>query len=104
MMKKPILIIMMTICLGCVGCSSLGEHITLEPATYSAAENDAPQPPYSQMEENDSKTFRVFQSNPYTLNLEVERTDPDAYQIPVYGDGGVSLNAYAACLTLKVMF
>ena len=46
----------------------------------------------------------IFNSRPYALSLDVEAMEQDALQTPVHGDGGVSLNAYAACLTMKVMF
>ena len=56
------------------------------------------------MDTNSSKSFAVFNNNPYALHLEFEEADLESYQTPVNGDGGASLNAYAACLTLKVMF
>ncbi len=40
----------------------------------------------------------IFNGSPYALSLDVEEVEQDALQTPVHGDGGVSLNAYAACL------
>jgi hypothetical protein len=48
--------------------------------------------------------FQVYDSNPYTIHLEIEEPDSTSESEPLYGDGGASLNAYAACLTLKVIF
>ncbi|MDJ0886058.1 MAG: hypothetical protein QNI89_02100 [Desulfobacterales bacterium] len=103
-MKKRLLILAMTFCMGFTGCSSLGDFITVDPARYTEASHDALSPDALHTVHNDSKSFHVFNSNPYTLSLDVEHTEQDSLQSPIYGDGGVSLNAYAACLTLKVMF
>jgi hypothetical protein len=51
-----------------------------------------------------SGTIRVYNNNPYTVHLEIEETDSQREMEPINGDGGASLNAYAACLTLKVIF
>jgi len=48
--------------------------------------------------------FPVYTSNPYALHLEIEDTDTLEDMEQLNGDGGASLNAYAACLTLKVIF
>jgi len=49
-------------------------------------------------------SVQVYNSNPYTIHLEIEESDSPQELEALYGDGGVSLNAYAACLTLKVIF
>jgi hypothetical protein len=54
--------------------------------------------------ESQSVGFQVYNSNPYTVHLEIEESDPNQELEPLNGDGGASLNAYAACLTLKVIF
>ncbi len=103
-MKKLILIVMTIICLGSIGCSSLGELMTGNQALYSDAGLDPLPPVHLNMDQNESKSFQVFNNNPYALHLEFDREDLNKNQTPVNGDGGASLNAYAACLTLKVMF
>jgi len=54
--------------------------------------------------DNRTGSFRFYNSNPYALHLEIEETDSQGELEPLNGDGGASLNAYAACLTLKVIF
>jgi hypothetical protein len=49
-------------------------------------------------------SVQVYNSDPYTIHLEIEESDSHQELEPLNGDGGVSLNAYAACLTLKVIF
>ncbi len=94
----------MIFCMGATGCSSLGDFITMGPANNTTHQNASLSPDALQTVHRNSKTFYVFSSKPYTLSLDVEEMEPDFLQTPDYGDGGVSLNAYAACLTLKVMF
>ncbi len=103
-MKNAILLMMITACFGASGCSSLGELVTPAPAIYSQAQNDASAYIQPLTDEISSKSFQVFNNNPYALHLEFAEADLEPYQTPVNGDGGASLNAYAACLTLKVMF
>ncbi len=104
MMKNAILVTMICLCLGASGCSSLGELVILEPTLYRQTRNDVSSSIQPLMDQNSSKSFQVYNSNPYALHLEFEEADWEPYQTPVNGDGGASLNAYAACLTLKVMF
>jgi hypothetical protein len=49
-----------------------------------------------------SAGFLVFYTNPYTVHLEIEETFSQEGIEQLNGDGGA--NAYAACLTLKVIF
>jgi hypothetical protein len=49
-------------------------------------------------------SFTVYTNNPYALHLEIDETDASEKIEQLNGDGGASLNAYAACLTLKVIF
>jgi hypothetical protein len=51
-----------------------------------------------------TSTFTVYTNNPYTLHLEIDETNTSEETEQLNGDGGASLNAYAACLTLKVIF
>ncbi len=104
MIKKAALIVMIAFCLGATGCSSLGELVALDPTLYSQTRHDVSPSIQPLMDTNSSKSFAVFNNNPYALHLEFEEADLQSYQTPVNGDGGASLNAYAACLTLKVMF
>jgi hypothetical protein len=48
--------------------------------------------------------FQVYTRNPYALHLGIEDTNTLEDMERLNGDGGASLNAYAACLTLKVIF
>ena len=54
--------------------------------------------------DNRTGGFQVYNSNPYALHLEIEETESQGEIELLNGDGGASLNAYAACLTLKVIF
>ena len=104
MIKKAFILVTLTLSLGATGCSSLGELVALDPTLYSQTRNNVSPSVQPLMDANSSKSFTVFNNNPYALHLEFEEADLESYQTPVNGDGGASLNAYAACLTLKVMF
>jgi hypothetical protein len=103
-MKIRILILMITICLGTFGCSSLGGLLALE--TTDPRENSmaAISSPHAGFLQDDPQSFEVYNSAPYALHIEFEDIASHSNQTPIHGDGGASLNAYAACLTLKVMF
>ncbi len=99
-----LIILALTLCMGATGCSSLGDLVSREPARCTAFRGEALSPDTMQTVQKSSKSVYVYNSNPYMLSLDVEEMEQDSFQTPVSGDGGVSLNAYAACLTLKVMF
>ncbi len=103
-MKIRLLILAMTLCMSATGCSSFGEFVTRVPAHNTSFRNPVLSPDALQTAQSNSGSVNVFNSNTYTLSLDVEEIEPDLVQTPIHGDGGVSLNAYAACLTLKVMF
>lgn len=54
--------------------------------------------------ENHPEGFRIYKASSYTVHLKIEETDAQEGMEHLNGDGGASLNAYAACLTLKVIF
>ncbi|MBL0715221.1 MAG: hypothetical protein JJV98_16150 [Desulfosarcina sp.] len=97
-MKTLNFILITAVCLSTIGCSSLSGLIPMRPAALNESVY------YSQLVQNNPTSFEIFNNNPYALRLEIEETAPDSNWIPVRGDGGASLNAYAACLRLKVMF
>lgn len=98
-MKFLCALILIASCFSMTGCSTLS-HIVRG--------NFAAQPD-SDLYENSTAnrqfgSVRVYNNNPYTIDLEIEESDSYHELEPHNGDGGVSLNAYAACLTLKVIF
>ena len=99
-----LIILATALCMSATGCGSLGGGITIVPAYNTDVRYTDLSPDALQMVQSNSQSFHVFNSNPYTLSLDVEEMEPAFVQTPVHGDGGVSLNAYAACLKLKVMF
>ena len=98
-MKSLCVLICITICLSMTGCSTLTHivetHFTVQPGN-DVFENATADQPLGRVQ--------VYNNNPYTVHLEIEESDSHQGLEPFYGDGGVSLNAYAACLTLKVIF
>ncbi|GEM_PF-2186897 len=98
-MKFLIIMLIMGTCLSITGCGSLahivqGSYIT-QPGNGTFDQGITDLSPSS---------IRVYHNNPYTVHLEIEETDSQEEMQPLNGDGGASLNAYAACLTLKVIF
>ena len=87
-----------------IGCSSLGGWIPPIPVSQDVNGVVSLSPLHPELAHNTSKSFDVFNMNPYAINLEFDESGTDPMRIPARGDGGASLNAYAACLTLKVMF
>ena len=83
-----------------LGCSSMAHimqsNFRLQPSGSDWAEGSK--------SDNPVGSFSVYTNNPYALHLEIEDTDRSGKIEQFNGDGGASLNAYAACLTLKVIF
>jgi hypothetical protein len=98
-MKRVMLLILIAMCFVMTGCGTMA-HIMQ--STFIT------QPDHGVLgnttDEVQSIGFRVYNSNPYAVHLEIEESDPNQELDPLNGDGGASLNAYAACLTLKVIF
>jgi len=98
-MKFLTIIFIMGTCFSIAGCGSLAHIVQssymTQPGNRSFDQGIADLSPNS---------FRVYHNNPYTVHLEIEETDSQEEMQPLNGDGGASLNAYAACLTLKVIF
>jgi hypothetical protein len=103
-MKNMIPIAIIIFSLMTIGCSSLGGMMPMGTGFHGANGVDALPPLYPELTPKESKSFEVFNRNPYALNIGFEEPVSDPMRTPVNGDGGASLNAYAACLTLKVMF
>ena len=91
--------ILLLVYLATMGCSSLA-HIMQ--ASYAEQLDSA----WTQdtVADHSAGSFRVYNADPYTVHLEIEETDSQEGLEQLNGDGGASLNAYAACLTLKVIF
>jgi hypothetical protein len=98
-MKSLGLIILLIFCLSTMGCSSLAHIMQTNYAKQldSAWTQGALADPHA-------GSFRVYNAEPYTVHLEFEETNSQEGLEQLNGDGGASLNAYAACLTLKVIF
>jgi hypothetical protein len=98
-MKLGMIVILIAMCFGMTGCGTMA-HIMQT--------NFITQPDHGVLgnttDEVQSIGFRVYKSNPYAVHLEIEESDRNQDLDPLNGDGGASLNAYAACLTLKVIF
>jgi hypothetical protein len=103
-MKARIFILMTTLCFCTIGCSSIGGLIAFDQADSNGKGFEVRHQLPSQFTQDDSTSFEVFNLSPYVLHLEFDEIASNSNQTPVRGDGGASLNAYAACLTLKVMF
>ena len=98
-MKPLAILILLIFCLSTAGCGSL-VHIMQDNSAgqlHSAWSQGA-------HIDRQASSFRIFNAEPYTVHLEVEDTEPKEGLEQLNGDGGASLNAYAACLTLKVIF
>ncbi len=104
MMKTLNLIAIIIFVLVAVGCGSLGGWMPPIPASPGLNGMASLSPLHPEMDQNTSKAFEVLNNNPYAISLRFEDSGTDPMRIPANGDGGASLNAYAACLTLKVMF
>ena len=104
MMKTLNRIAIILFSLTLIGCSSLGGLIPTNPASYVAYGVDSQRPLHPALDQNKSKSFEVFNHHAYAVNIGFEKPATDPIRTPIRGDGGASLNAYAACLTLKVMF
>ena len=100
MMKCLVIIMVITISALMLGCSSMA-HIMQSNFSLQPSSND-----WSEEFKTDSHlgSFSVYTNNPYALHIEIEDTDRSGEIEQLNGDGGASLNAYAACLTLKVIF
>jgi hypothetical protein len=98
-MKSVGLSILMIICFSTIGCSTLAQIVH---PTYAEQLDSA----WMQGVDTDHNvgSFPVYNAEPYALHLEIEETDTQEGLEQLNGDGGASLNAYAACLTLKVIF
>jgi hypothetical protein len=99
MMKCLVIIVFITISASMLGCSSMAHmmqtNFRLQPSSDWTAGSQI---------DSHIGSFSVYTSNPYALHLEIEDTDTSGEREQLNGDGGASLNAYAACLTLKVIF
>ena len=100
MMKCLVIITLITISASMLGCSSMA-HIMQNSFRLQPSNSD-----WAEVSKTDRQigSFSVYTNNPYALNLEIEDTDRSGKIEQLNGDGGASLNAYAACLTLKVIF
>ena len=87
-----------------IGCSSLGGLMPMGPGFHGAKGVEVLSPLHPELAHKDRKSYEVLNHNPYAINIGFEDSGSDPMRIPARGDGGASLNAYAACLTLKVMF
>lgn len=98
-MKFLCSLIFVALCFSMTGCSTL-VHIVktnfIEQPGNDLSENATA--------DNTLGSVQFYNSNPYTVHLEIEESDSSQELEPLNGDGGVSLNDYAACLTLKVIF
>lgn len=103
-MKNMIHIAIIIFSLTTFGCSSFDGLIPMGPGFHGATGVDAWRPLHPELIQNRLKSFEIFNNNPYAVNIGFEEPVSDPIRTPVSGDGGASLNAYAACLTLKVMF
>ena len=98
-MKSLCIIIFITVCFSMIGCSSLTQIVQtnfMAPPETTLSGNVIPSKQLG--------SLQVYDSNPYTVHLEIEERDTNEKLEQLNGDGGASLNAYAACLTLKVIF
>ena len=103
-MKIGNLIVTIVLSVSAIGCSSLGGWIPRGPVPYAANGVEVLSPLHPELAHKDRKSYEVLNHNPYAINIGFEDSGSDPMRIPARGDGGASLNAYATCLTLKVMF
>ena len=103
-MKCLIIILLITISASLLGCSTM-THI-MRSSFRSQPDTDwTERSGYDTHKGSVTKgSFTVYNNNPYTLHLEIDDTNTSEEIEQLNGDGGASLNAYAACLTLKVIF
>lgn len=87
--------ILIATCLLMTGCNSLAPMMHMNPDSARMQGVHL---------ENHPDGFRIYNANSYAVHLEIEETDAQEGMEHLNGDGGASLNAYAACLTLKVIF
>lgn len=98
-MKCLLIVILIAMTASMLGCSSMA-HI-MQSSFRVEPSSDWSEEPNS---DRHIGSFSVYRNNPYALHLEIEDTDTSGEIEQLNGDGGASLNAYAACLTLKVIF
>ena len=98
-MKSLCLILFVAICFSTMGCGTLA-HIVQTNMITNPGGGLFEDPTADHL----PGSFQVYSSDPYTVHLEIEDFDSNEELEPLNGDGGASLNAYAACLTLKVIF
>ena len=99
MIKLLRVLFIITICFSMMGCSTVAHivHMNMAKPTEDGRYEEA-------SADFQPGAFKVYMNNPYTVHLEIEDPDLHEQSEPFIGDGGASLNAYAACLTLKVIF
>ena len=99
-MKVYIVATLLLFSLFTIGCSSLSLRLAddMEASAYSTARAIYP----SQSAPNSG--IEVYQKAPFALQVGIEEAQSDTNANKINGDGGASLNAYAASLTLKVIF
>jgi hypothetical protein len=95
---------MTALCFCTIGCSSIGGLTAFDQAYSNGNGFEMHHQLSSQFTQDDSTSFEVYNHSPYVLHLEFDEIESNSKGAPIRGDGGASLNAYAACLTLKVMF
>lgn len=98
-MKSLCIIILIAISFSMTGCSTLSHVVGIDFAVQPGSDLSEYATTNHQI-----GSVQVYNSNPYTIDLEIEESNSHQELEPHNGDGGVSLNAYAACLTLKVIF
>ena len=98
-MKALTLLFLIWFCLSTAGCSTLAQ--IMQPTCAEQLDSAWTQ---GAADERQANHFQVYGAAPYTVHLAIEDTDSQEGLEHLNGDGGASLNAYAACLTLKVIF
>jgi hypothetical protein len=99
-MKPIIVTLFLLLSLSTIGCGSLPFRLAneTEVSAYSTAYAVYP------TQSPSSTGIEVYQKAPFALQVGIEDAQPEPNANKINGDGGASLNAYAACLTLKVIF
>ena len=98
-MKLAMLLMFIIFCLAATGCGGLAP--ILQPSYAEQLDSAWTQ---GAAGDRQASSFQVYRADPYAVHLEIEDTDSQEGLEHLNGDGGASLNAYAACLTLKVIF
>ena len=98
-MKCLAIILFLSICTSMFGCSTVAHFMQ---GNY--IEQPGNEWTKGAIVETHAGSFQVYRNNPYALHLEFEEINSQGELNQLNGDGGASLNAYAACLTLKVIF